>query len=73
MKKNICCGEVRRLETAESGLNRRKPRFGHKIAVRRYRPVRSSAVPLSSSFTKARLTVGYRCCNGPCLDLRAWF
>ena len=36
----ICCGAVRRFETAESSLNRRKPRVGHKIAVRRYRPVR---------------------------------
>jgi hypothetical protein len=40
MVMRVCCGAVRRLETAESGLNRRKPRFGHKIAVRRYRPVR---------------------------------
>jgi hypothetical protein len=36
----VCCGAVRRLETAESGLNGRKPRFGHKIAMRRYRPLR---------------------------------
>jgi hypothetical protein len=33
-------GAVRRLETAQGGLNGRKPRFGHKIAMRRYRPVR---------------------------------
>jgi hypothetical protein len=32
-------GAVRRLETAQGGLNGRKPRFGHKIAMRRYRPV----------------------------------
>jgi hypothetical protein len=37
---SVCCGAVHRLETAESGLNGRKPRFGHNIAVRRYRPVR---------------------------------
>ena len=36
----VCCGAVRRLETAESGLDGRKPCFGHEIAVRRYRPVR---------------------------------
>jgi hypothetical protein len=36
----VCCGPVRRFEKAESGLDGRKPRFGHEIAVRRYRPVR---------------------------------
>jgi hypothetical protein len=35
----VCCGAVRRLETAESGLNGGESRFGHKIAVRRYLPV----------------------------------
>jgi len=36
----VCCGRVRRLETAESGLDGSKPGFGHEIAVRRYQPVR---------------------------------
>src|ERR1700722_3377893 len=31
----------------------------------------SSELPFSSSLTKARLIVGYRCCTDLCLDLRA--
>ena len=69
----VCCGAVRRLETAESGLNGGKPRFGHKIAGGDIGRSGNSVLSFSSSLTKARLIVGYRCCTGPCLDLRASF
>jgi hypothetical protein len=59
----ICCGAMRRLETAESGLNRRKPASVTKLRRGEIGQSGSLAKSFSSSFTKARLIVGYRCCN----------
>ena len=52
----VCCGPVRRLETAESGLDGRKPRFRHEIAVRTISAGREVRPSWSSvSLTNARL------------------
>ena len=56
----VCCGPVRRFETAESGLDGSKPSFGHEIAVRRYRPVRKFGRLVFGFFDKCAAHAGYR-------------
>ena len=54
----VCCGAVRPLETVESGLNGGEPRFGHKIAVRRYRPFRKFGVAVLVFFDEGAAHCG---------------
>jgi hypothetical protein len=60
----VCCGLVRRLETAESGLDCCKPSFGNEIAVRRYRPVRKFGRLVFSLLDERSAHGSYRCCTG---------
>ena len=55
---------MRRFETAESGFDGSKPRFGHEIAVRRYRPIRKFGRLVFGFFDKGAAHAGYRAAQG---------